>query len=440
MNPILLVAFYLAVTLAPLVLAQSLGFAPRHFWDELATGAGLLALAILLVEFVLSGRFRAVSGRVGMDVTMRYHQLLARTAAVFLLVHPFVYRTGIASYPDPSDVTNQLTIGLEKWSFTSGVLAWLLSFVVIIFALFRDNTKLNYETWRRWHGVGALMIVILAVHHAVAAGRYSSQAPLAWYWIALLGVAILSIAWVYLVRPYRQLQTPYVVKSVKKIALKTWELIIAPKGSHELDYNAGQFVWLNIGNSPFSLNENPFSISTAPVHGPEIGFVIKELGDFTSGIGRVQPGAVAYIDGAHGTLTLADRAGEGIALVAGGVGIAPLIGILRELAAKKDGRPIILVYGNRTAEQIAYEQELEALAKSLRLKIEYILSEPPPDWSGHSGLTDAILIKDLFSFEGSDRWLYFLCGPPAMLETVEEALVKQGVPATQVVSERFNYD
>jgi len=439
MHPILLVILYVAIVLVPLTIAQLFNFSPRSIQDELATGLGLTALAILLIEFVLSGRFRTISGRVGMDVTMRFHQLLARTAAALLLVHPFLYQTGI-TFPAPWDVTRELTLGLDIWSMFSGLLAWIFTFVLVLFAVFRDKIGYTYETWRQWHGIGALVIIILSLHHAIAAGRYSSQNTLIWFWGALFTTSLLSLAWVYFVRPYRQLRAPYSVKSVNRIALKTWELVIAPSGQHRFDFQAGQFVWLNIGNSPFQLYENPFSISTAPAQGPEIGFVIKELGDFTNSIGDVKVGCVAYIDGPHGNLTLVGREGRGIALIAGGVGIAPLIGILRQLAADRDPRPILLIYGNRTREQIAYAQELEELTGILNLKVELVLSEPPLEWSGRMGITDAGLITGMFSFDGAPEWLYLLCGPPDMVESVEAVLVECGVPLSQVISERFNYD
>lgn len=96
MKPRLSIATYVAVTLLPLGLSW-IGTRPaRSVLDELASGAGMLAFAIILAEFVLSGRFRSVSGQIGMDVTMRFHQLFARTALVLAMLHPFLYRLPLA--------------------------------------------------------------------------------------------------------------------------------------------------------------------------------------------------------------------------------------------------------------------------------------------------------------------------------------------------------
>ena len=75
---------------------------------------GLVALAILMLEFFLSGRFRIISRHLGLDVTIRAHQLLAHFAAALLLLHPFVYTTPIMNYQLPDDLTGRFMIGLAR--------------------------------------------------------------------------------------------------------------------------------------------------------------------------------------------------------------------------------------------------------------------------------------------------------------------------------------
>lgn len=91
-----------------------------------------------------------------------------------------------------------------------------------------------------------------------------------------------------------------------------------PDGHDGIAYEAGQFVWLNVGHSVFSLRENPFSVSSAPSSGALLQFIIKELGDFTSTLSRIAPETRAYIDGPHGHLVTTGRTEPGIALIAGG--------------------------------------------------------------------------------------------------------------------------
>lgn len=438
-DPRILFAVYLAVTLLPLALSWLGARPPRPFWDELASGAGMLAFAIILVEFVLSGRYRAVSARLGMDVTMRCHQLLARSAVVLALLHPFLYRTPF-NPPLPWDTTRHLTLTTDISALASGVLAWVLLPALVLLGIGRAKLGYSYEIWRLMHGMGALLIAGLLLHHTLSAGRYSQDPALAGLWIGLFSIALLTLAQVYVIGPLRQKRRPWTVVSVRPAALKTWEISLTPDGHEGLGYKAGQFAWLNVGNSPFSLAENPFSISSAPSSGKGLQFVIKEMGDFTRAVGDIKPGTRAYVDGPYGNLIVSGRREAGIALLAGGVGIAPLLGILRQLQRDRDPRPTVLVYGNRVQEQIAFKDELEALAGSHGTKVIHVLSEPPSAWEGPQGMIDAKLIERLFGDGDKRDWLYVLCGPAPMMEGVEKTLIRLGVPARQILSERFQYD
>ena len=256
----------------------------------------------------------------------------------------------------------------------------------------------------------------------------------------MLAVALGSLVKTYLLTPLRQLSRPYQVSSIRKLALKTWELTIRAKAGDAMRFVPGQFVWLNVGNSPFSLAENPFSISSAPADRNQLQFVIKEVGDMTRSLPEVKPGTKAYLDGPYGNLTLQHRQAAGIALIAGGVGIAPLLSIARQLKADQDTRPVVIVYGNRVAEQIVYGDELEDLTKQLGSELVHVVSEPDLDWRGLTGVIDADTLGRVFKPRDVSGWLFLVCGPPVMLDVVETALRDLGVPERQIVSERFYYD
>ena len=438
MRPVILIAFYICIVFLPLILAWSSGWPPRPLWDELASGAGLVAFSIILVEFVLSGRFRSISRKVGMDVTMRFHQLLARTALALAIIHPFLYR-GQFDSQRPWDVTRQLTLTVDVGALSSGVFGWVLLPVFVLLSIGRNQLPYKYETWRLMHGMGALLIAVSILHHTMNAGRYSQNPTLKSLWLVMFAIAVLSLVYVYLIEPMLRRNQLWRVVSVKQVAQKTWELSIKPENHLGLKYDAGQFVWLSVGRSAFSLHQNPFSISSAPASGERLQFVIKELGDFTSSVGQILEGTKAYIDGPYGNLTVSRRDEPGIALIAGGVGIAPLLGILRQLHLEKDSRPTTLVYGNRVEEQIVYREELEQLARDHGTQIIHALYEPTDDWKGHVGMIDDELIRQTFASPKMKNWLYVICGPSAMMESVEDTFIDLGVPSRQIISERFDH-
>lgn len=434
MKPLCWILAYLVAATLPLILSWLTGGPPRPFPEELASGLGILAYSIILMEFVLSGRFKSVSNSVGMDVTMRLHQVMARTALGFALLHPFLYQGTLSGGQRPWDLTRQLTITTDFSALSTGVAAYLLLPSLVLLAVGRTQLDYKYETWRLIHGMSALLIALLLLHHTVYAGRYGSQPAMTWVWLAMTGVAVGSLLYVYLLVPLRDRVRAWKVTSVTQLTPKQWEVTLKPDGHSGLSYKAGQFAWLNLGHSSFSMKENPFSICSAPGGGPEISFMIKELDDFTRTIGQIKAGTVSYVDGPYGTLSVDGRTEPGVALIAGGVGLAPLLGILRQMRLSGDPRKVRLVYGNRLVDQIAYREELGAQ------DVYYVLSDPPETWHGETGFIDAALINRIFSDQELHDWVFVMCGPTIMMDTVEDHLIEKGTPSHRILTERFDYD
>jgi len=434
MKPLILILGYLTAATLPLALSWAIGGPPRPFRQELASGLGILAFSMILMEFVLSGRFKSISRGVGMDVTMRFHQVMASVALGFALLHPFLYQGTPSGGQRPWDPSRQLTLTTDFSDLATGIASLLLLASLVLLAIGRRQLDYKYETWRLIHGVGALLIALLLLHHTVYAGRYGSQPAMTWLWGAMTGLAVGSLLYVYLLVPLFGKARAWRVTSVTRLTPRQWQVTVTPEGHPGLDYKAGQFVWLNVGHSAFSIKENPFSICSAPAARPAVSFMIKELGDFTRTVGQIKPGTLAYLDGPYGSLSVDHRNEPGVALIAGGVGLAPLLGILRQMRLTGDPRKVRVIYGNRTAEQIAYREELAAE------DVTHVLSEPTQTWQGETGFIDAALIDRLFSADEFKDWVFVMCGPAIMMDIVEDHLIKQGTPSHRILSERFDYD
>lgn len=434
-----LLAMYVALALSPLAIAGLAGLPPRPFLDDLSSGVAMAAFVVLLLEFVLSGRFRVFSTTLGIDLAMQLHQLLARTAVVMLLLHPVLYTLPLAPQR-PWDRTLELTLGLTPAATVTGLIAWGALGFLVVAALCRNSYSWRYEMWRLAHGLSALVVGTAGLHHALDAGRYSRLPGMAAFWWVALAVAAGSLALVYFWRPLMQRRRSYRVRAVNREAARIWEIVLEPAGTARLAYRAGEFAWLKLG-SPRPLFENPFSFSSAP--GAADGllrFLVKEAGDFTNAIGQVARGTPAYLDGPHGDFTLDDASREGVALLAGGIGIAPMLSLLRQLSANRDPRPVILIYGNRVREQMVDVQRLANTDALRDFTYHPVLSEPPGDWSGLRGQLDESTIERCLPREKREAWTYYVCGPPPMIDSVERTLDAMGVPLRQIISEKFQYD
>jgi ferredoxin-NADP reductase len=129
--------------------------------------------------------------------------------------------------------------------------------------------------------------------------------------------------------------------------------------------------------------------------------------------------------------------GPGFGFVAGGVGIAGLISMVRTMADRKDVRPVVLFYANSEWDGVAFREELERLKDRLNLTVVHVLERPPTDWGGETGYVTAEVLSHHLPPEYR-RFQFFICGPDPMMDAVEAALVKLGAPPERVHTERFD--
>lgn len=151
-------------------------------------------------------------------------------------------------------------------------------------------------------------------------------------------------------------------------------------------------------------------------------------------------GERAWLDGPHGHFVVVHPRPERMAFIAGGVGFAPVMGILRQLRAERWQGRLLLVYGNRLASQVLYREDLEAMAAEMQLDLKLVLSEPPAGWRGPVGEMSAAMLDACLDPAERTRWTYFVCGPPPMMNSVERSLLAFGVAGRQIIAERFKYD
>jgi len=429
-----LLGLYALAIASPLLFAWHYFGNPRDILQELGTILGMLAFAMILSEFALSGRMKSFSERVGMDATMRFHRIIGWLALSAALLHPFFYESTPSGGLFPWDSSREFSVTSEFAAIATGVVALVLLPALIVLAVWRSALDYRYEVWRRLHGILAAAIALLLLHHTLEAGRYAMHKNVALLWQVLTVLALLSLVYRYLLVPIRQRNKPWKVSRLERLTDKQWQLCLQPAGHDGLFYKAGQFAWIKVGRSALSIAENPFSIASAPASGSELSFVIKELGDFTSTLSEIEVGTTAYVDGAYGSLTVDGREEPGVVLIAGGVGIAPILGILRQMQQTKDARKLKVIYGNREGSQIVCADELSCVDTT------FVVQEPEAGFEGTVGIVDANMLNGCLNSEQLESWLFVLCGPAPMMEAVETYLKVRGVSDDRLLCERFNYD
>lgn len=424
---------YLALVLAPLFVLLAGETPPgRGFWWEFSVAMGYAALSMMGVQFALTARFKHATAPFGIDIIYYFHRQVSMLAFVFIILHlVFLF---VAS---PRYLLSSLDPFTAPW-MGRVALAGMVSFgLVLVTSLWRTQLGLRYERWRLWHGLLAVAGVALSIVHIEGSGFYITipWKRMLWTVYAMFWVGLL--VQVRLIKPWMMLKHPYIVDDLREERGRAWTLCLSPQGHRGLTFMPGQFAWLTIGNSPFAIEEHPFSFSSSAVHPEALSFTIKELGDFTSTIKNITVGQRVYLDGPYGSFSVDRHRAPGYVFIAGGIGVAPVMCMLRTLADISDSRPLMLLYATRALENATFLEELATLKTRLNLKVIHVLEDPPADWQGEKGYPSMDVLKRCLPI-GHRKYHYFICGPDPMMDMVETALYKLGVPMTKFHSERFN--
>jgi predicted ferric reductase len=331
-----------------------------------------------------------------------------------------------------------LTRWRVNWAIWAGRLALLLLFAHGAAAIFRRIMRLRYETWRHIHNVGAFLLLGFAYFHSWTLGYDldSEAAKIVW---AALPVFAWS-AWFYgrVARPWLLRRVPFRVVSITPEAPQVWTLTLEPPINRPLHYAPGQFLFLRPQGSTVLAEEHPFSIASSPSSGGLISLTIKESGDFTSTIRNIKPGEHVAVHGPFGRFSHALHSnGDDLVFVAAGIGITPLMSMLRYMRDRRDPRRVLLVYANRSAADIVFRSELELIESGgfPTLKTIDVLSRPPGDWVGPTDRLDLASLKSLCG--GLSGKTFFLCCPPMMAEGLIRGLAEAGVGPERIHADYF---
>lgn len=223
---------------------------------------------------------------------------------------------------------------------------------------------------------------------------------------------------------------PYTLESRTKTAEDTYILRFTPQGKVVYRFLPGQYCEIQLTESAV---RRPFSLASAP-NSKILEFCIKPYGTFSTTLSTLPIGSPVKISEPMGSLVWDDSTHDAAFLV-GGIGISPVMSMLRT-SKKNMRRPTLtLFYGNRTPETKAYEKELRTFQKDLGIRVIDIYSHIPEihPWKGYRGfITAEILQKELPNLT---QTTFFLIGPPVFIGKMQEILY-----ALRIRKNRIKYE
>jgi NAD(P)H-flavin reductase/ferredoxin len=204
-----------------------------------------------------------------------------------------------------------------------------------------------------------------------------------------------------------------------------------------LPFTAGQYVEVAVPGMADGWRS--FSMANPPAEQGRVDLIVKVIagGAFSASLDTaVKCGDQMRLRGPFGqfSVRLSHRP---MIMVAGGSGMAPILGMARDLAATGNRREVIFFYGARSRRDLFLVEELAGFAH-LHDWFTFVpaLSEPrvTDDWAGDTGLITEVLARHLPSTRGTEA---YLCGPPLMIDAAIDVLKATGCKERHIFFDRF---
>lgn len=389
---------------------------------------GILAAVLLLLQLVLSARLKVLDNIFGLNRLYIVHRISAVTVAVLAVLHPLLVFA-------PEDITS-LPPELKFWPEILGAALLLTIWTITSTALFRRFLDLPFNLWWLAHRAATFVAVIfLFVHVLFVSDTFEQGLPR----LIVLGAAgcwAVIFGWVKL-KPFLHKRKPYTVIEVEKAARNTYSVTLEPQRGSVLSYLPGQFAFVSFKAENLPAEEHPFTLSSSPTWPQTLQFSIHCSGDWTRKIGLLNAGETAVLDGPYGLFSHLVRAGrQEIVMIAGGIGITPMLSMLRYMADTGDTRRITLIWSNRTREDKVYDQEFHGLEERLPgLRLIDVFTREGDQEEGSGRLDRGMLARLLADCDR--RAAVFICGPPLMMKEIKGVMVRLGFKRGFIHLEEF---
>ena len=205
----------------------------------------------------------------------------------------------------------------------------------------------------------------------------------------------------------------------------------------EFSFAAGQALMLGLSGSPL---RKPYSIASAPWEVAKSGIMqvlcqVEDSGGLDPHLELASPGTPLDLEGPFGSFGLPEQIDRPLLFIAGGTGIAPLRSMLIEHLSRPTKHPVALIYSARAVDEFAFRPELAALDSAGRITSYLTVTrEEKPEWQGRRGRISEELLAEALPAAGS---ICYICGPPQLVADASNLLMKLGVSAERILTEKY---
>ena len=207
----------------------------------------------------------------------------------------------------------------------------------------------------------------------------------------------------------------------------------------------GQYFYLTLENMKAKDSKGPtrdFTIASSPTEEPNLLFAarIRDKSNFKQALKNLPEGTEIEGEGPNGSFILDENEKKHHVMIAGGIGITPLRSIIKYHTDKSTDTKLTLIYSNSSPKGIAFKTNLELWQKQNKnFKLHMTITKPiglSQNWSGLKGRIDEKMIRALVP--ELQNATYWLCGPPGMVNAMEDLLETLKIPLKKTRVEKFS--
>ncbi|HGM6311847.1 MAG: pyridoxamine 5'-phosphate oxidase family protein [Pseudomonas putida] len=242
----------------------------------------------------------------------------------------------------------------------------------------------------------------------------------------------------------RQLQRQWQAWRVLRVEQESRDIrsfYLEPPSDSSVTFAPGQHIPVQVQIDGEAAMIRTYSLSSAPSDG-YLRISVKAQGPASRHLHeRVKPGDVLDVRSPMGSFTLDEQSTRPLVLIGAGVGITPLLAMLREQLNKGQARRIHLFHGARSLADLPFGQELASLRQQAGglLHVHRALSQP----EGHAvagqdyEFTGRLGIEQVKATLALDDYDFYLCGPGSFTQDLYEGLRTVHVPDARIHAEAF---
>ena len=203
------------------------------------------------------------------------------------------------------------------------------------------------------------------------------------------------------------------------------------------DFKAGQFLAVRV-RADGKEHVRCYSVSSPPAARGYLEISVKRIGLVSGTLhATLRPGSMVSVKAPAGAFVYPAGEDRPLVLIAGGVGITPLMSMVHHAVQHEPMRPVTLFYSVRTEDDIAFHDEIRLLDRRHPQFRPFIAITDAPAADGHF---PGRLNQELLSTTVPDigHAVCLICGPTSMLASMKELLAAVGVPQPQIRFEVFD--